>query len=60
MKRTIHAAALINDDSQTGALNAKALENALNPRNQFGLTPAMGAAVGTYYDDQYYHAASGR
>src|SRR5207245_110692 len=33
---------LINELSNSGALNIKGLDNALNLRNQFGLTPPMG------------------
>lgn len=36
---------LINELSNTGALNTKGLDNALNLRNQFGLTPPMGPNV---------------
>lgn len=48
---------LINELSNTGALNTKGLDNALNLRNQFGLTPPMGPNVSKYYDTQYYQAA---
>jgi hypothetical protein len=48
---------LINELSNTGALNIKGLDNALNLRNQFGLTPPMGPHVSKYDDTQYYQAA---
>jgi ABC-type nitrate/sulfonate/bicarbonate transport system substrate-binding protein len=48
---------LINELSNSGALNIKGLDNALNLRNQFGLTPPMGPNVSKYYDTQYYQAA---
>ena len=38
----------------------KGLENALNLRNQFGLTPPMGSSVAKYYDEQYYQTVAGR
>jgi ABC-type nitrate/sulfonate/bicarbonate transport system substrate-binding protein len=54
------AAELVAEISNSGALNGKGLENALNLRNQFGLTPPMGSSVAKYYDEQYYQAAAGR
>jgi ABC-type nitrate/sulfonate/bicarbonate transport system substrate-binding protein len=54
------AAGLVGEISASGALNLKGLENALNLRNEFGLTPPMGSSVSKYYDTQYYQAASGK
>ena len=54
------AAELVGEISNTGALNGKGLEHALNLRNQFGLTPPMGSSVAKYYDQQYYQTAAGR
>jgi ABC-type nitrate/sulfonate/bicarbonate transport system substrate-binding protein len=48
---------LVSELSSSGALNIKGLDNALNLRNQFGLTPPMGPNVSKYYDTQYYQAA---
>jgi len=47
----------VSELSNSGALNIKGLDNALNLRNQFGLTPPMGPNVSKYYDTQYYQAA---
>jgi ABC-type nitrate/sulfonate/bicarbonate transport system substrate-binding protein len=54
------AAELVEEISASGALNVKGLENALNLRNQFALTPPMGSSIAKYYDEQYYQAATAR
>jgi ABC-type nitrate/sulfonate/bicarbonate transport system substrate-binding protein len=53
------ATELVGEISTSGALNVKGLEQALNLRNEFGLTLPMGSSVSRYYDSQYYQAARG-
>lgn len=54
------AAGSVEDLSATGSLNIAGLESVLGLRTQFGFTPPMGPAVGSYYDLDYYRAASGK
>lgn len=54
------AASLIQEMTATGAINPSGLEQALQLRNRFGLTPPMGPAIARYYDPQYFEAAAGR
>lgn len=54
------AAGSVEDLSATGSLNISGLESVLGLRTQFGFTPPMGPAVGSYYDLDYYRAASAR
>ena len=54
------AASLIEEMTATGAINPSGLEQALQLRNRFGLTPPMGPNISRYYDLQYYEAAAGR
>jgi len=51
------AVRLLDEVSETGALNRRAMEAALKLRNDFGLTPPMGANVARYYDARYYREA---
>ena len=54
------AKSMIQEMTQTGAINPAGLEQALQLRNQFGLTPPMGPAIGRYFDAQYFDAATAR
>ena len=54
------AAGSVEDLSATGSLNIPGLESVLGLRTQFGFTPPMGPAIGSYYDLDYYRAASAR
>ena len=54
------AAGSVEDLSATGSLNIPGLESVLGLRTQFGFTPPMGPAVGSYYDLDYYRAAAAR
>lgn len=54
------AAGSVEDLSATGSLNIPGLESVLGLRTQFGFTPPMGPAVGSYYDLDYYRTASGK
>ncbi|MBI2211438.1 MAG: ABC transporter substrate-binding protein [Deltaproteobacteria bacterium] len=52
------AAGSVEDLSATGSLNIPGLESVLGLRTQFGFTPPMGPAVGSYYDLDYYRASA--
>ena len=54
------AGVLVEEMTQTGAINPAALELALQLRNRFGLTPLMGPNISRYFDAQYYDAAVAR
>ncbi|MBI2348150.1 MAG: ABC transporter substrate-binding protein [Deltaproteobacteria bacterium] len=54
------AAGSVEDLSATGSLNIPGLESVLGLRTQFGFTPPMGPAVGSYYDLDYYRASARR
>ena len=49
----------VDELSPNGALNAPGLQSVLGLRNQFGLTPPMGADVARYFDVSYYSQAVG-
>jgi ABC-type nitrate/sulfonate/bicarbonate transport system substrate-binding protein len=51
---------MIQEMTTNGAINPAGLGQALQLRNQFGLTPPMGPAISRYYDTQYFDAAAGR
>ena len=54
------AASLIQEMTATGAINPAGLDQALQLRNRFGLTPPMGPNLSRYYDLQFFDAAAGR
>jgi len=54
------ANSMIQEMTMTGAINPAGLGQALQLRNQFGLTPPMGPTISRYYDTQYFDAAAGR
>ena len=54
------AASLIQEMTATGAINPAGLDQVLQLRNRFGLTPPMGPNLSRYYDLQFFDAAAGR
>jgi ABC-type nitrate/sulfonate/bicarbonate transport system substrate-binding protein len=54
------AAGFMQEMTTTGAINPAGLEQALQLRNGFGMTPLMGPAISRYYDSQYHEAAAKR
>ena len=54
------AASMIQEMTATGAINPAGLDQVLQLRNRFGLTPPMGPNLSRYYDLQFFDAAAGR